>query len=171
MNAEPIPGVIVVLGFLNDDRGRLSGVARERCERAFREFEKNPGFAVLPTGGWGGHFNTTPRPHAHYLRAELTARGVPESAFLPGAESASTIEDAALSRPILAAHPGAELIVVTSDFHGERARFLFEREFPERKVTLSTCATHLPPDEIARRRAHEKRALERLAAERPGQEY
>ena len=162
MNNDPIPGVIVVLGSLNDDQGRLSTLGMERCEQAFREFERNPGFAILPTGGWGRHFNTTSKPHAHYVREELSARGVPDSAFLPWAESSNTIEDAACSRPILEAYSEAELIVVTSDFHGERARLLFEREFPERKITLSTSATNLPPEELARRRDHEKRALERL---------
>jgi uncharacterized SAM-binding protein YcdF (DUF218 family) len=97
---------------------------------------------------------------------ELLARGIPDEAFLPCAESSNTIEDATLLHPIIDYHPGAELIVVTSDFHEARARFLFEREFPERKITLSTSVTDLPADEFARRTAHEKQALERLKNQR-----
>ena len=157
-----INGVIVVLGSPNDDRGRLSSIALERCSQALAEFKRNPEYAVLPTGGWGAHFNTTDRAHGFYVRQELVARGIPDSAFLPCVESSNTIEDASLSRPILESYPGAELIVVTSDFHAKRARYLFEREFPERRITISISATDLPPDELSRLQEHEHKALKKL---------
>ena len=157
-----VNGVILVLGSPNDAQGHLSSIALERCSQALAEFRKNPGYAVLPTGGWGEHFNTTDKPHGFYVRRELQTRGIPESAFLPCAESSSTIEDASLSRPILDAYPDADLIVVTSDFHADRATFLFEREFPDRRITLSTSTTDLPPEELSRRRDHEQKALDKL---------
>ena len=157
-----VDGVIVVLGSPNDNNGQLSSIALERCAQALSEFKKHPEYAVLPTGGWGEHFNTTDRPHGFYLRRKLLTRGIPESAFLPCAESSNTIEDASLSRPILDAYPDADLIIVTSDFHAARAQFLFEREFPERRIAISTSTTDLPPDELSQRQAHEKKALERL---------
>ena len=126
------------------------------------EHRKHPDFRILPTGGWGKHFNTTDNAHGHYVQQELLRRGVCDSAFLPCARSSNTIEDATLSRPVLDEYPDAELIVVTSDFHEGRARFVFEREFPERTIRFSTSETHLPTDDLARRRAHEERALERL---------
>ena len=162
MRTNRITCLILVLGSPNDDQGRLLSIALERCTQAFAEFQQNPEYAVLPTGGWGQHFNTTEKPHGHYLRQELVARGIPDSAFLPLVESSNTIEDATLSRPILASYPDADLIVVTSDFHEERARFLFEREFPERKITISASVTDLPHEELARLSAHETQALERL---------
>lgn len=158
----PTRGVIVVLGSPNDAQGCLSSIALEHCEQALSEYRRNPKCRILPTGGWGRHFNTTDKPHGHYVRKELARRGIPDAAFLQCAESSNTVEDATLSRPILASHPGADLIVVTSDFHEARARFLFEREFPDRKITLSTSVTKLPAEELARRRAHEAKALDRL---------
>jgi uncharacterized SAM-binding protein YcdF (DUF218 family) len=155
-------GVIVVLGSPNDGQGRLLKIALERCAQALSEFEKHPDYAVLPTGGWGEHFNTTDKPHGFYLRQELIARGIPESAFLPCVESSNTIEDASKSRPILDACPDLDLILVTSDFHATRARFLFEREFPERQIAISPSTTHLPPDDLARLQDHEQKAMGRL---------
>lgn len=155
-------GVIVVLGSPNDAQGRLSSIALERCSQALAEFKRNPEYAVLPTGGWGAHFNTTDKPHGFYVRQELLARGIPESAFLPCVESSNTIEDVTVSRPILDSYPEVELVVVTSDFHAARAQYLFEREFPERRISISASATDLPPDELARRQEHEHKALERL---------
>ena len=67
-----------------------------------------------------------------------------------------------LSRQILNAYPEAELIVVTSDFHVARARFLFEREFPERRITVSESVTKQPPEVLARLKAHEQNALKKL---------
>ena len=155
-------GIIIVLGSPNDAEGRLSSIALERCEQALVEYRKHPDFRILPTGGWGEHFNTTVKPHGDYVRQELVRRGVRDSVFLPCTQSSNTIEDASLSRPVLDESPDAEVIVVTSDFHECRARFLFEREFPERLIRFSTSQTHLPDDDLARRRAHEERALERL---------
>jgi uncharacterized SAM-binding protein YcdF (DUF218 family) len=159
---EQFKGVIVVLGSPNDAEGKLLSVALERCSQAFVEFNLHPEYALLPTGGWGEHFNTTDKPHAYYLKQELLGLGIPETAFLPFAESSNTIEDASLSRPILAVFPTAELIVVTSDFHAARARFLFTREFPDRRITISESVTFLPPDVLTRLRNHEKQALEKL---------
>lgn len=155
-------GVIVVLGSPNDAEGNLLSVALERCSQAYKVFSEHPEYAVLPTGGWGKHFNTSDKPHGYYVKQELLKRGVPESAFLTGPQSSNTIEDARLSRPILDAYPEAELIVVTSDFHADRARFLFTREFPDRRITVSESATFLPPDILVRLRNHEEQALEKL---------
>ena len=155
-------GVIVVLGSPNDAQGQLSSIALERCSQALAKFKENPKYAVLPTGGWGQHFNTTDKPHGFYVQQDLSGGGIPGSAFLPCAESSNTIEDATVSRLILDSYPEAELIVVTSDFHAARTRFLFEREFPERRITISESVTNLPPDELARLQAHEQKALKKL---------
>lgn len=155
-------GVIVVLGSPNDEQGELSIIARERCAQAFIEYQKQAEYAILPTGGWGEHFNTTDKPHGFYIRQELINRGIPETAILPCVESSNTIEDAKLSRPVLEANPEADLIVVTSDFHAARARFLFEREYPERPIRLSISRTDLPPEALARLKDHEQKAMERL---------
>lgn len=155
-------GVIIVLGSPNDDQGQLSSMALERCSKAVAEFRENPGYAILPTGGWGQHFNTTDKPHAFYIHKELSMRGIPESAFLAYVESSNTIEDARQSRIALDAYPEADLVVVTSDFHAARARFLFEREFRGRQIRISESVTNLPPKELARLQEHELDALKKL---------
>jgi len=157
-----IDGVIIILGSPNDAQGNLSSIALERCSKALAEFREHPGYAILPTGGWGPRFNTTDKPHGFYIREELSNHGIPGSAFLPCVESSNTIEDARKSRPILDAYPLAEIILVTSDFHAPRARFLFMREFPERRIRISASVTNLPQNELARLQAHEQKAMETL---------
>jgi uncharacterized SAM-binding protein YcdF (DUF218 family) len=153
---------IIVLGAPNDAQGRLSSMAIERCQQALSEYRCRPGSQIIPTGGWGYHFNTADRPHGHYVRLYLEAQGVPAADILECAESANTIEDAQLSRPIIERHGIGELVVVTSDFHVPRARFIFEREFPELRLTFPGAKTNLPEDELARRKQHEETALAKL---------
>ena len=78
---------------------------------------------------FGEHFNTTDRPHAWYLKAWLVAHGVPEEDVLAFAESQSTIEDATLSYPIVRQYGARRAIVVTSDYHAARARYVFEHVY------------------------------------------
>lgn len=157
-----VAGIIIVLGSPNDDRGNLSSIALDRCSQALVEYKKNPDYAILPTGGWGAHFNTTDKAHGYYVQQELVDQGIPESAFLPWVESSNTIEDSALARPVLEACAEAELIVVTSDFHAARAKYLFQREYPDRQIRMSTSPTRVTPDDLASLLEHERRALERL---------
>jgi uncharacterized SAM-binding protein YcdF (DUF218 family) len=158
------PLALVVLGAPNDAQGVLSSLARERCDQALQMFAQHPEARVIPTGGWGPHFNTAPLPHGHYVRAYLEAHGVPAAAFLDVVESRNTVEDARLCRPVVAAHGIRRLIVVTSDFHLPRAQFLFSREFPDLSLEFSAAPTDLPEAELAARIAHEQGALARLRA-------
>lgn len=155
-------GVIVVLGSPNDEQGGLYSIALERCAQAFVEYQIHAEYKILPTGGWGEHFNTTDKPHGFYTQQELINRGIPETAFLPCVESSNTIEDARLTCLALKPFPKVDLIVVTSDFHAARARFLFEREFPERRISISASRTILPTGALARLQDHERKALEKL---------
>ena len=153
---------IVVLGALNDERGVLADLAKERCDQAISEFRRHAGSRMIPTGGWGQHFNTTAKPHSHYLREYLTAHGVPDEAIAECVESSNTIEDARLCRPVVERYGFRKLVVVTSDFHVARARYIFTQEFSGMVIEFSGSRTHLPEEEFRARVAHEQRALARL---------
>jgi uncharacterized SAM-binding protein YcdF (DUF218 family) len=159
-------GIIMVLGSPNDARGALGSVAVARCERAAALAHDNPGWNVLLTGGYGAHFNTTQKPHAHYLKEYLTRRGVPSERILAFAESRNTVEDATLSRPIVVAHGARVVAVITSDYHVARARYVFNREFSD--VAVCMLFVGVPTDEarcefdLARQKQHERDALNAL---------
>jgi uncharacterized SAM-binding protein YcdF (DUF218 family) len=159
-------GVIIVLGSPNDEQGNLHGAGLERCACARQLHTENPDWKLLLTGGFGAHFNTTGRPHAFYLRRWLCEHGVPATAFLPFAESRNTLEDAALARPIVLAAGARDVTVVTSDYHLERARFIFEREFAGTGVALQFVAAVTDESrcrlDLAALRNHEREALVRL---------
>jgi uncharacterized SAM-binding protein YcdF (DUF218 family) len=161
-----IPGVIIVLGSPNDAQGNLHSLGLERCACALRLHADHPGWKLLLTGGFGAHFNTTDKAHAFYLKQRLCACGIPEEAFLPFAESRNTLEDASLARPIMLATGARSAVVVTSDYHVDRARYVFEREFAGAGVALEFVGTETDESrcrlDLAALKKHEREALARL---------
>ncbi len=127
MSSLRVSGLIVVLGSPNAEDGELYSVARERCQLALDEYASRAGWKILLTGGYGDHFNTTHQPHAAYLKCYLTARGIPEDDIVEFAESSNTIQDASLSKPIVYRYGAKHILVITSDYHQDRARYVFEQ--------------------------------------------
>lgn len=158
--------VILLLGAPNDDQGNLSSIAKERCDKAYEESLRLPKAQILPTGGFGAHFNTTDKPHAFYTRKYLMARGVDEARFLPSAESGNTIEDMKIAAPILEREKIDVVWLVTSDFHTERALLLAGEYLPKNvEIKPSPSVTHVSKEEMERLVAHEKKAIMRLRAQ------
>ncbi len=155
-------GVILLLGSPNNFKGELSSISEERINRAFKEYKSNPGFQILLTGGFGEHFNTTDLPHAHYAKMHLLHLGVPEKDFLEFAISSNTVEDALFSKPIIENLTIEKIIVVTSDFHVERVKTIFESIFPKCNIEFSSSLTVLPTSQLKKLKSHESQALKRF---------
>jgi uncharacterized SAM-binding protein YcdF (DUF218 family) len=156
-------GIIIVLGAPNDEKGELSTIARERCERAIKEYRRHPGYKFLLTGGYGNHFNTTEKPHAYYAKHYLISRQIPEQDILPEfVESSNTLEDARLSYPVVKRYGVKHVIVVTSDFHLDRAKYIFQQTFRDINLSFSGSHTDLPQQELVALRQHEQEALRKL---------
>lgn len=158
--------MIVVLGSPNSRAGELYRVAKARCELALAEYAKRPGWKILLTGGYGPHFNTTERPHAAYLKDYLVKRGVPEQAIAEFAESVNTLQDASLSKLIVLKYNVPEILVITSDYHLDRARYVFGREFTDTGVQIEFLASETDEEtcefDLKSQKRHEQEALVRL---------
>ena len=154
-----------MLGAPNDDAGNLSSIAQGRCRQALTEYRATSGFAILPTGGFGDHFNRSPEPHAHLTRRWLLAHGVPERDVLEPVLSRFTLEDAALSKLVVERYGVRQLRVVTSDFHVARAEMIFKAVFPGYQLIFSGSTTRLPRYEPGRLLEHEQAALARLGSD------
>lgn len=155
-------GIIIILGSPNDDRGNLSETAIGRLMQGFVEFKRHKGNKILCTGGFGQHFNTSDKPHAFYAIQHLIREGVPESDILEIAESQNTVEDAILSKPIIEKHGFRSLIVVSSDFHMERVKYIFNCVFKSYDLAFSSAKTSFSKGRYQVLRAHEEKELEIL---------
>lgn len=159
-------GVIIVLGSPNDRNGRLYDVAIGRCKTAIRVYKKHPGYKLLLTGGYGTHFNESNRPHARYLAEYLIQSGLQKKDILEFAESANSIEDATLSKPIIQKYDIKNIIIVTSDYHVDRAKYIFNQIYENIPVNISfsTAITDIKNSELDIRSLikHEKFSLNKL---------
>ena len=158
--------MIVVLGSPNSETGQLSSIAKERCELALAEYTKRPGWKLLLTGGYGAHFNTTDQPHAAYVQRYLVSRGIPAQDILEFVESANTLQDASFSKPIVQKYGVSEVVVVTSDYHIDRARYIFEQEFADTSVRINFLASQTDEAtcefDLDAQKKHEQQALAKL---------
>lgn len=159
-------GLILVLGSPNRKDGSLHSVAMERCRRTVALSESYPDYGILCTGGFGVHFNQAQMPHAHYVKQFLILQGIAESRFTEFALSRNTREDATLSRPIVLDAGASHIIVVTSDYHEDRARFIFAEEYRKESLNIDFELTEtnekISELDIAALRMHEKNALKKL---------
>lgn len=164
---QKIDTVIIVLGSPNDDSGLLLDIAKSRCKQAYETYKQlgvETNCFVLPTGGFGEHFNRTNKPHAYYTKQYMIELGIPETSFLEAALSSHTVEDAVFTHNILKEYVVDTCYVVTSDFHVERARFVFEFVYKSSADIISNiimvpATVMMPQKEKDRLIAHETKAL------------
>ena len=156
-------GIIILLGSPNDEEGQLSSIGIERANCSIEEYRKHPDYKILPTGGFGEHFNKTDMPHAYYAKHYLITQGIPEKDVLEFANSTNTFEDASSSKLIVDRCQNHKIIIVTSDFHIERARMIFENSFIGYDLKFSGATTHLPKEQIGKLIRHEKKAIRSYA--------
>jgi vancomycin permeability regulator SanA len=117
--------IILVLGSPNADDGTLSEMALSRLDVCIGLYQNEP-FKIILTGGFGAHFNKANKPHAFYLKQKLLSLGVPMEDILAIVEASNSVEDATLSKWIIEKYSPEEIIIVTSDYHFERAKLIFE---------------------------------------------
>jgi len=152
---------IIILGSPNDQYGKLLPIAISRAEAALATYKRVGDCKLLCTGGYGDHFNTTKRAHGYYMQEYLTAKGVPSSSFLDIALSSYTLEDAKLAKPIIESNAMRRVILVTSDYHMERARYVFSRVLPDIQFHYVEAKTAVSDVEYLKLLEHEKNAIQR----------
>ncbi len=161
-HTKNMDGIIIVLGSPNDEKGNLSDMAFGRLNQAISEYKGRKDYKIVCTGGFGKHFNTTDKPHAFYAVHHLIQQGIPEADILEMAESQNTLEDALLSKPIVDKYGAKSLIIVTSDFHIPRVRYIFERIFKGYDLNFSGAITKFSNKRNLALKKHERRELKKM---------
>ncbi len=154
--------IIILLGSPNDENGVLSQIARDRIDCAYNLYTHNDNIQILCTGGFGEHFNVTDKPHAHYAKQELVRKGVNEKDILPFALSSNTYDDFIKAKPIIQNHLPELLLIVTSDYHIERVKILYERIINYPDVVFISAKSTLPENELLPLIRHEEISIKKL---------
>jgi vancomycin permeability regulator SanA len=153
--------VIVVLGSPNFPDGTLGPIAFDRLQGCLSIFDPIK-HKILCTGGFGAHFNTSPMAHANYLKNFLIEKGVPPTAFLPLALSSNTVEDAVMSKSILKEMEYKDLIIITSEYHMARVKFIFTEILKDFNLKFKAVDHHSINDVLEPLIQHEKMAMDQL---------
>ena len=101
---------------------------------------------------------------AELMTHDLIERGVPKNRIIPFAHDAdNTIEEAEALEALVAGRKWRSVIVVTSNYHTRRARYIFRRVFPA-SITVLLASAHdgdfEPSDWYDRRRSAKRFLLE-----------
>lgn len=116
---------IVILGALVLPDGTASPTLERRVEYGVTVWQENQTAKLIMTGGKTSTASLSEAQTMAYLAQGL---GVPETALILEEKARNTIENAALTAPILA-ELGAENIAVVTDFyHMPRALYVFGRQ-------------------------------------------
>jgi uncharacterized SAM-binding protein YcdF (DUF218 family) len=151
--------IIIVLGSPNSKNGRLGKLAIGRANKCLEIFEPSND-KILCTGGFGTHFNTSPKAHAEYLMRYLVRKGVPKNNFLPIALSANTVEDATKSKKILEGTSCKNLTIITTAYHFPRVKLIFDEILAEYIKTYLPVANNIAEKALKKYIAHEAKAID-----------
>ena len=149
--------ILIALGAPNSPEGKLSKISISRLDSCVELYE--PGDMVLCTGGWGKHFNTSKEAHAVYAQQYLLSCGLPEDCFLPHALSGNTVEDAVKILPVIDGFGHVDLTVITSDYHLERVKLIFDEILSTYRIRYVGAPFPLNNKELKPLIDHEQRAI------------
>lgn len=100
------------------------------------------------------------------MQHDLLERGVPKEKILPFAQDAgNTEEEAAALAKFCAEHHFRSVIIVTSNYHTRRARYIFEKTFPS-SISISVASARdgdFDPEHWWEKRKSEKLFVHELA--------
>ncbi|BFM43624.1 hypothetical protein CFS9_22650 [Flavobacterium sp. CFS9] len=150
--------VLIVLGSPNSETGNLEQVALDRLKYCLDIFESKDN-CIICTGGFGEHFNTAPLPHADYAMKYLIENGLSAENFLEPALSANTVEDAVLSKKILVHHNLNSVVIITSDYHVERVKLIFDEILGFDQIEYAGVTHDISDTEKEKLLEHEKKAI------------
>lgn len=133
--------LILLFGHENSPSGQLSDVAISRCDVTLGLLNQHPNAVVLPTGGFGAHFNVTERMHSSYLADYLLTHGVDGSRILSGTSSSNTLEDCLCARKVVVDEGFSPIIAVTSEYHAPRVRLILNSVFRALQFSVEEAQT------------------------------
>lgn len=145
--------LIILLGNRNDKSTQLFQIVKDRATKAVDLVDIAEQTYILPTGGWGEHFNVTSRAHAELVTEYLTSFSKVRQLVADGklnvvnyTRSNGTHQDAWLAFRRLSELEEkvgrfSKLSVVTSSFHIERVKLIFGNVFNLRDINY-VSVTH-----------------------------
>jgi uncharacterized SAM-binding protein YcdF (DUF218 family) len=122
--------IIVLAGGINPD-GSLPDMPKERIDGALRHFHNKESSVLIMSGRYGFWLDwkkeIPTRTEAEAMKEYAVSLGVPTEAILLEEKSKDTLGNAYFTKvDILEPNNWKSVLIVTSDFHYERTRYIFD---------------------------------------------
>jgi uncharacterized SAM-binding protein YcdF (DUF218 family) len=118
---------IVVLGGGVDKKGNLTNMFLSRLKKTLELFKRNLADKIIVSGKWSGLYKFVPaKTEAEAALEYLVENGIPKDKIIKEEKSLDTIGNAFFTKKnILEKRVWTKILVVTSDFHLKRAKYIF----------------------------------------------
>lgn len=131
-----------------------------RMQKAAQVYRQRKAELLIATGGIAGQ---GVRPESKAMKELAISEGVPEENILLESNAQNTIENALFTRELLWEGGWKRVVVVTSNFHVERAKEIFGRVLPSLAIEYEVDIPPLSKLELEREGETEKRMLRLLS--------
>ncbi len=140
--------VAIVLSNANDKSGNLSEEGKQRVRKAVELFKTGKVDKLLMSGGHAPGSENGPT-EAENMREYAIRQGVPPGDILKEEKSRDTVGNAMYCRSVVDSLPGVDsIVVITSDYHVERAGYFFQKAFGSAyPITLQEARIGMSPQE------------------------
>jgi uncharacterized SAM-binding protein YcdF (DUF218 family) len=135
--------VIIILGGGTDGTPNPNSYTKARLDGFVSMGKKFSGIPIIASGGWSASLDKKPKyTEAEVMRNYLVKNGVPPRLIYAEDRSRDTIGNAYYSKQIIKRHSlWKNILVVTSDVHIPRSRWLFGKIFGA-SYTIHYLGTH-----------------------------
>lgn len=158
MNHETI---VVLAGGINRD-GTLSLTSQERTDAAVELFKSGDAPIILFSGSWSFVFPNPPETlEAEGMKRYAISQGIPEESILTDLKSKDTLGNAYFCKIDFAKPRNwKKIIVVTSDFHIKRTKYLFDKIFgPDFQIDYDSVPTKISGNQLSYSNEMERKQL------------
>lgn len=155
--------LLVLLGNTNSLDGSISEITKSRARLAIELLQQEANLVVIATGGFGKEFNESSTAHGELVSKFLIANGIDKTRIWPYASGSNTVQDAMSVLKALEEEGHIQRVhIVTSRFHGERVKYIFEQLFRNYELEYHFADDPTDPVELAALRRKEKESLANL---------
>lgn len=120
---------IILLSYVLKSDGSLSEIGKERADAALELLTKNKYDRIIVSGSTSGFEKEKPVSESEALKEYLTVNGIDENLIIKEEKSRDTIGNAIFTKKIADKENIINLAIVTSDFHIQRAKYVFNLVF------------------------------------------
>lgn len=139
---------IIVLGCQINEDGTISDLLKSRVDKGIELYKKSISKRLIFTGGVSHRVESASRTEASVMKEYAIAKGVNEKDIFLEDEAQDTVGNIYfVSVKLLNPNKWKDIVVVTSNFHLKRAKFLFRFYFKYGYIMEFMGADNVLPDE------------------------